>query len=517
MVVGSLKLNANSYPFGYQQSILPYYAQVPINTDIGYSCNNPNRHEKTIIDDPKNLLIGAGAILGGGALTVLTGGAILPLLITGGTGFGLYEAGKTVSSFNNACTAEDNKKTLIHAGEALLAIGVSILGAKPALRKMGLLAKNTNALKALFECIGESPNSIGKSYRILKNSKALFSTEGREGIRLARHTDFSDKGKDKTVNGFFNIGKTGKNKYGTIKFNGEKVELPDLDDPIDCWKWWKKHIGKKPLSVKDRERAVIITRLPRDARNRILANLSKEGHQLTQYDTPELIRYRLRLNKRRVSIENTDATGTSRGNSVINKVTDIIYRRYICQGVKNEKKLFVMIGQKAAGKSTLVDMMRKKHGVLVADSDEIREIIGGQETILHGRLKFGVKDELANRAIDEGANFLAQFHGTGTGKASEIIAKFKRAGYNVEVINLEVPEKELVSRIFKRKAASNKDADPLSVILCGKKEQKENFYSIVKKSGAHKAKRCDNDVEFGDAPRELQDKYLHRFVLRVAR
>lgn len=463
-------------------------------------------------------MIGAAAILGGTGLAFLTGGAILPLFITGAAGFGLFEAGNAVYKMSNAKNSNDSNNASLNLLEAVAGIGLALICAKPALNKIGLLEKNTNVFKALFQCIGESPNSIGKSSRILSKSKALFSLEGIKGIKSVKGIDLALDGTDKTVDGFFKITNIRNEKIkGSIKINGEKVKLPDLDDPIDCCKWWKKHIGKKPLSVDDRKRAKILADLPKQVRARIVANVSEKGMKLTKYDNKELIRYRLNLNKRRVAIQSRDAVATRTGDAVVNKVTDRIYRDYVCQGIKNEKKLFVMIGQKAAGKSTLVDMMRKNHGVLVADSDEIRSIIGSQETELHGRLKYAVKDELANRAIAEGANFLAQFHGTGTGKATEVIRKFKKAGYDVEVMNLQVPEKELISRIFKRKAKTNKDADPLAVILCGKKEQKENFYSIVKKGLVKKAKCYDNNVTFGKPPKEIMDGHLKNCVLRFAR
>ena len=200
-----------------------------------------------------------------------------------------------------------------------------------------------------------------------------------------------------------------------------------------------------------------------------------------------------------------DVKPTEKGQAAIKAVSNQIYDNYANspEGIKKEKKLIVMIGQKASGKTTLVNQARKEHGVIVADSDDIRDAIGYQETELHGRLKALVKQDLAKKAINEGANYLAQFHGTGVNGTLELIKQFKDGGYkDIEIINLEVPEDKLVDRIAKRKEFSGKDADPLSVVTCGHEEQLANFRSIVEKANVppDKAKRYNNDVEYGKPP-----------------
>jgi predicted kinase len=307
-------------------------------------------------------------------------------------------------------------------------------------------------------------------------------------LENVKRINLSPDGIDKTVKGFFNVTRTEITIPKSVKINGEKVKLPDLDDPKDCLKWWKKNIGEAPLSVcdKDMKRARIITKLPSAIRTKLLANLSTpesaKNFKLTVYDNEELIKYRLHLNERRYLIATSKATPTKDGKDIIKTVSDTIYNNYAQKGIQKSKKLIVMLGQKAAGKTTLVDKMRQEYGVIVADSDEIRDIIGTQETELHGRFKAEIKNTLAKKAIKEGANYLAQFHGTGTKNVIKLINQFAKAGYSVEIQNMEVPENKLVERIASRKERSNKDADPLAVILCGKDPQLNNFEEIVKKT-----------------------------------
>ncbi len=316
---------------------------------------------------------------------------------------------------------------------------------------------------------------------------------------------------DDTIKGFFDV--TGYNQIhypDFVKVNGKKLQLPDLNNSGECWQWWQKNIGEKPLSVekKDRKRAKPLIKMPSRVKEKIIANLSRNGKVLTKYDNPELIKYRLDVNNRRIIIDTKDVKPTKKGQNLINSITNDIYDAYADskKGIKKDKKLIVMLGQKAAGKTSLVDQMRKEHGVIVGDSDEIRDLIGYQETELHGRLKFKIKENLENKAIKENANYLAQFHGTGTKKTITLIKKFQQAGYDIEIMNIEVPEKELIKRIKTRKEKTGKNADPLSVILCGKKDQRNNYEKIVKKTGIDKnnAKRFNNDVPFGTPPIEIK-------------
>lgn len=329
-------------------------------------------------------------------------------------------------------------------------------------------------------------------------------------LDIVKGINLSPNGIDETIKDFFEIIKTKMPKIPKyIKINGKKVKLPDLDNPKKCWKWWKKQIGKVPLTVskEDRERAKPLSKLPSSIREKLIASLSRRGKVLTAYDNPELIKYRLDLNNRRILLDTREAKTTKNGQAVIEAVSNKIYDSYANsnEGIKKEKKLIVMIGQKASGKTTLVNQVRKEHGVVVADSDEVRDIIGYQETELHGRLKFAVKQNLEEKAIKEGTNYLAQFHGTGTKSTIKLIKKFKKAGYEIEIMNLEVPEDKLVGRIAKRKELSGKNADPLSVILCDEKAQRKHFKEIAKEGSVHsdKAKRYNNDVPYGQAPVEV--------------
>jgi len=329
-------------------------------------------------------------------------------------------------------------------------------------------------------------------------------------LDIVKGINLSPAGIDETIKGFFKIIETKIPKtQKTIKIDGKKVKLPDLDNPEKCWKWWTKHIGETPLTVSeaDRERAKPLKKLSSGVRQKLIASLSRRGKILTEYDNPELIKYRLDLNNRRILLDTREAKATKAGQAVIESVSNKIYGNYVNskEGVKKEKKLIVMIGQKASGKTTLVNQVRKDHGVIVADSDEVRDIIGYQETELHGRLKFAVKQNLEDKVIKDGTNYLAQFHGTGTGSTLKLIKKFKKAGYDIEIMNLEVPEAQLVDRIAKRKQFSGKNADPLSVILCDEKAQRKHFKEIAKEGEVlkGKAKRFDNDVPYGQAPVEI--------------
>lgn len=396
-----------------------------------------------------------------------------------------------------------------------------MLGVSP-VQKTLLSAKVNNELKRNHQQFFTVKDTVSFSANLAVNNTSVtirplklanFLIEKVKRIKLS-------SGTDKTVKGFFNV-VNNKIKYPkSVEINGEDIKLPDFEKPKDCAKWWKKHIGAEPLSTskEDKKRARVLTKLPSLARTKLLATLpasvNGKPFKLTVYDNKELIDYRRKLNQRRIAIRTSTAVANQQGKNVINAVTDAIYDKYANsgEGIKYDKKLIVMIGQKAAGKTTLVNEMRQKYGVVVADSDEIREFIGTQETELHGLIKSGVKNAMADRAIIEGANYLAQFHGTGTAGALDLIKKFRKAGYDIEIQNMEVPENKLVERIIARKEKSDKDADPLAVILCGMKEQLENFNEIVKKT-AKKAKgkteviskRFNNDVPYGTRPIEIKE------------
>ena len=147
-----------------------------------------------MFSSPKNFLIGAGMIAAGAALTIATGGAIAPLFVAAGVTGGAIQLGTSIYKAHNAKTDEEARMAWQGMGAGTTAVGLSVIGAKSALKGAGVNTEGMNPLSATVECFKQSPKALSKTVNMftsgeaaanlgLKTAKAKIREEALERVK----------------------------------------------------------------------------------------------------------------------------------------------------------------------------------------------------------------------------------------------------------------------------------------------------------------------------------------------
>jgi ADP-ribosyltransferase exoenzyme len=120
-----------------------------------------------------NFIKGAAMIAGGAALLAVTGGAAAPFLLALGAGIGGIQAAKGTYDLAIADSTEKKYQALEELGAATSTLGLSVLGAKPALNAAGVCeTKNLTTIQAVGRNMAESPESFMKCVDAFTNGDA---------------------------------------------------------------------------------------------------------------------------------------------------------------------------------------------------------------------------------------------------------------------------------------------------------------------------------------------------------
>lgn len=126
----------------------------------------------------KKTLTTAAVTAGAIGLTVATGGAAAPALITIGATLGAVQLGSGIIKACKAKTDAQAKQAWGDIGSGALILTTSVLGAKGSLKVAGVKeASNMNALKATAYCFKTTPKSVGTSLKTLASREALTNLQ----------------------------------------------------------------------------------------------------------------------------------------------------------------------------------------------------------------------------------------------------------------------------------------------------------------------------------------------------
>lgn len=125
-----------------------------------------------------------------------------------------------------------------------------------------------------------------------------------------------------------------------------------------------------------------------------------------------------------------------------------------------EKKLTIVMGPTAAGKSTRVDEIKAQRGAIVTDSDDVKKVLPEFEGGLNSD---GVHAEssmlnaaLLNKATDNGDNVIFPTTGKDKSKIDKVINAAEKKGYTVEVMYITADRPELIARNIVRTFTRNR-------------------------------------------------------------
>ena len=127
-----------------------------------------------MLKSPKNFITGAAMIAGVSALTVATGGAIAPLLVTLGLVGGGIQFGLSAYKAATAKTDDEAKNAWQGLGAGTTAVVGSVAGAKAAVKAGGIEgAENMNTFQATLACVKNAHKSFSNSLKTFTSGEAF--------------------------------------------------------------------------------------------------------------------------------------------------------------------------------------------------------------------------------------------------------------------------------------------------------------------------------------------------------
>lgn len=174
--------------------------------------------------------------------------------------------------------------------------------------------------------------------------------------------------------------------------------------------------------------------------------------------------------------------------------------------VVQEFRVDILLGPPAAGKSTVAEMIAPAAGARIVDSDDVKKLIpefegGVGANAVHQESSVLTKVFL-DRVLARGDNVVIPKVGDDAESIRKLMAKLKGAGYEVNLINMEVAEGEANRRNFGRFAATGRLVPPVYVNDVGTKPAL--VYNELKGEADGYAS-YDNNVPFGEVPIVTED------------
>lgn len=172
---------------------------------------------------------------------------------------------------------------------------------------------------------------------------------------------------------------------------------------------------------------------------------------------------------------------------------------------KFERKAIIILGPPAAGKSTLANPIAAKYGATIIDGDEAKKIIPGFE----GGVGAGAVHEESSALIDAvkdvavgtGENVVFPKVGDRPKSIRRLITELKEAGYNIDLMEMQVTPDEAMRRMYGRFASKGRLIPPDMARAVGDKPS-STFDTLVEEGIADGYTRIDNNPASG-APRPV--------------
>lgn len=200
---------------------------------------------------------------------------------------------------------------------------------------------------------------------------------------------------------------------------------------------------------------------------------------------------------RRVVVSDKD--GKQQEGSGWESIKDMIYGRN-GSAVKN-KEIVIIGGNSGAGKSGVANALAEKRGAIILDSDDVKVMLpefdgGFGAGNVHMESKF-IHDELLQTATLNGDNIILPVVGTSKNSIANNIQKFKRLGYDVTYIHVDIPQNLSQVRTFRRFLNTGRFIDP---------EYVDTQYSKTKTNYEEGVQNADRAIKFTN--KRNQSEYI---------
>ena len=205
----------------------------------------------------------------------------------------------------------------------------------------------------------------------------------------------------------------------------------------------------------------------------------------------------------------TDQINTPERQELRRKIADELYGD---GAAKKEGKVWLVLGVPASGKSTIADPLVEREGVLLIDSDEAKKLL---PEFSNGLLAGAVNEESADivinvmeRAIINHDNIVWPIIGKTRSSIEEKMQNFKEAGYEVNLVYVDLPIEKAIERTKVRFRETGRLVSPRYLESVGLKSR-ENYDKIKTGKGVDSYEAWDNDVAFGEVPVRTEYGSIH--------
>ena len=169
------------------------------------------------------------------------------------------------------------------------------------------------------------------------------------------------------------------------------------------------------------------------------------------------------------------------------------------------KTATIVIGPPASGKSGIANPIAIKYEATIVDPDEIKKVMpeyggGVGANAVHNESK-AINNVIEDLAIDMEDNVLIPTVGGDIGKLRRMAQKYRAAGYEVNLVLVDVPNEVALLRMYRRMARTGRLINPEAFAKYGNKPTKN--YELLREEGiADGYARIDNSGAL-DEPRTV--------------
>ena len=176
--------------------------------------------------------------------------------------------------------------------------------------------------------------------------------------------------------------------------------------------------------------------------------------------------------------------------------------------IKQQRRAVIVLGPPAAGKSTIANPIARKMGAAIVDADEAKKILpeyqgGIGANAIHEESSL-MSDLVLKTLMSQGDNIVLPKVGGKVGSIERNIAMLKKAGYEVDLVDMKVGAGPAMKRMISRFIATGRLINPDYVKATGDNPGKT--YDILRKKGvANGYTRLDNEGDKDAAKLVIED------------
>lgn len=218
---------------------------------------------------------------------------------------------------------------------------------------------------------------------------------------------------------------------------------------------------------------------------------------LGRYNTPEI------MNARTTSKgEPTLAIDTEERNALREKIVHDIYGD---GAVKQERRLDIVTGSPASGKSTLVEELAREHGSIAPDSDAIKKQLpeyglkGEGSQVVHTE-STALAAQVRALARERGDNTILQMIGQDAEQIKKHIQIYKDNGYDVHLHHVELAPEKAAERAASRFKEGGHFVDPQFILRDIGLKPSRAYDTVKSDERLTSFQKFSNDVERGQQP-----------------